>query len=66
MIERDVPIKTEIEIDNSKEYYAALEMISSIMELEDKIRNKMKREKADRDLNPKSMVDNGEFEIKKS
>lgn len=66
MVERDVPIKTEIEIDNSKEYYAALEMVSSIMDLEDKIRNKMKREKADRDLNPKSMVDNGEFDIKKS
>lgn len=65
-LKRDIPIKTTIEVDNSKEYYAALEMIEKVMDIEERVRGKMVKEKADKELNPKSMIDEGKFvEMKK-
>lgn len=59
--EHEVMAKGKMEVDNSKEYFAAIEMIKKALDIEEEIRNRLKKEKMERDLNPKSMMDEGAF-----
>lgn len=59
--EHEVMAKGKMEIDNSKEYFAAIEMIKKALDIEEEIRNRLKKEKMERDLSPKTMMDEGLF-----